>query len=237
MRPLSSCISLLLLAGSCFAVPKTHTIVLGKWRTVEIRTEATTGQPMSAQQVTQQTNAKQINAMQIKVRELIIDGRTREYITGATHEITDHIFVVRRAYRINDALPEETQKPQQWVWRLGGWISVDRQTTHIAQLNLPAFDGDISEASWYRDYAAYCGASDDGPKTYLMVSQLGKRKPILKKEYSGAACAVPRWERTPSRVAFVVAGEKTIFIVREHSADLQPDITPDTTESEEEGPQ
>jgi hypothetical protein len=238
MRPLSSCICLLLLAGSCFAVPKPHTIVLGKWRTVEIRTEAATGQPMKAQQViTQQTSAQQTNAKQIKIRELIIDGRTREYITGATHEITDHIFVVRRAYRINDALPEETQKPQQWVWRLGGWISVDRQTAHIAQLNLPAFDGDISEASWYRDYAAYCGASDDGSKAYLIVSQLGKRKTILKKEYSGAACAVPQWERTPSRVAFVVAGEKTIFIVREHSADLQPDITPDTTESEEEGPQ
>jgi hypothetical protein len=246
MRPLSSCISILLLAGCCFAVPKTHTIVLGKWRTVEIHTEAATGQPTKAQQVTsqqvitQQTNAQQINAQQtnarqIKVRELIIDGRTREYTTGATHEITDHIFVVRRAYRINDALPEETKK-SQWIWRLGGWISVDRQTAHVAQLNLPAFDGDISEASWYRDYAAYCGASDDGSKTYLIVSQLGKRKPILKKEYSGAACAVPQWERTPSRVAFLVAGEKTIFIVHEHSADLQPDITPDTTESEE-GPQ
>ena len=233
MRPLFSCISILLLAGSCFAVPKPHTIVLGKWRTVEIRTEAATGQPMNAQQV----NSQQIHTQQTKVRELIIDGRMREYTTGATHEITDRLFVVRRAFRINDALPEETRKPQQWVWRLGGWISVDRQTGHVAQLNLPAFDGEISEASWYRDYAAYCGASDDGSKTYLMVSQLGKRKPILKKEYSGAACAVPQWERTPSRVTFVVAGEKTIFIVREHSADLQPDITPDTTESEEEGPQ
>jgi hypothetical protein len=238
MRPLSSCISILLLAGSCFAVPKTHTIVLGKWRTVEIHTEATTVQPMSAQQVTaQQINAQQTNAKQIKVRELIIDGRTREYTTGATHEITDHIFVVRRAYRINDALPEETQKPQQWVWRLGGWISVDRQTAHVAQLNLPAFDGGISEASWYRDYAAYCGASDDGSKTYLVVSQLGKRKPILKKEYSGAACAVSQWERAPSRVTFAIAGEKTSFVVHEHSADLQTNITPDTTESEEEGPQ
>ena len=229
MRPISSCIGILLLAGSCFAVPKPHSVVLGKWRIVEIHTDASTGQPMNAQQV----NSQQIHTQQTKVRELIIDGRMREYTTGATHEITDRLFVVRRAFRINDALPEETRKPQQWVWRLGGWISVDRQTGHVAQLNLPAFDGETSEASWYRDYAAYCGASDDGFKTYLMVSQLGKRKPILKKEYSGAACAVPQWERAPSRVTFVAAGEKTSFIVREHSADLQPD----TTETEEESQQ
>ncbi len=156
---------------------------------------------------------------------MIIDGRTREYTTGATHEITDRLFVVRRAYRINDALPEETRKPLQWVWRLGGWISVDRQTGHVAQLNLPAFDGDTSEASWYRDYAAYCGASDDGSKTYLVVAQLGKRKPVLRKEVSGTSCAVPAWERTPSRVTFVAAGEKTSFVVHDHSADLQTDTT------------
>ena len=188
-----------------------HSVVLGQWRAVEIRTES---------------GEKQ----QLKVRELIIDGRTREYTTGLLHEVTDRLFVVRRAYRINDALPEE-KKPQQWIWRLDGWISVDRQTGHVAQLNLPSFDGDTSEASWYRDYAAYCGASDDGSKSYLMVSQLGRRKPILKKEYPGPACAVPKWERSPSRVTFTTAGEKTTFAVHAHSADLQPDT------AEEEGPQ
>lgn len=166
-----------------------------------------------------------------KVRELIIDGRTREYTTGAAHEVTDRVFVVRRAYRINDALPEE-KKPQQWVWRMDGWISVDRQTGHVAQLNLPAFDSDTSEASWYRDYAAYCGASDDGSKSYMVVTQVGKRKPILRKEYPGPACAAPIWDRSPSRVTFVSAGEKTSFVVHAHSADLESD-----TAEEEEGPQ
>ena len=166
----------------------------------------------------------------LKVRELIIDGRVREFIMGAAHEVTDRLFVVRRAYRINDALPEE-KKPQQWVWRLDGWISVDRQTGHVAQLNLPAFDGDTSEASWYRDYAAYCGASDDGAKNFMVVSQLGKRKPLLRKEYSGSACAAPKWERSPSRVTFTAAGEKTSFVVHAHSADLQPET------AEDEGPQ
>ena len=99
------------------------------------------------------------------------------------------------------------------------------------QLNLPAFDGDASEASWYRDYAAYCGSSDDGSKTYMVVSQMGKRKPILRKEYSGPACAAPKWERAPSRVTFVAAGEKSSFVVHAHGADLQADT------AEEEGPQ
>lgn len=211
MRPLCIFISFLLLPGSIFAAPRAHSVVLGQWRAVEVRTDS---------------GEKQ----QLKVRELIVDGRTREYTTGLLHEVTDRLFVVRRAYRINDALPEE-KKPQQWIWRLDGWISVDRQTGHVAQLNLPFFDGDTSEASWYRDYAAYCGASDDGSKSYLMVSQLGKRKPILKKEYPGAACAAPKWERSPGRVTFTTAGEKTTFVVRAHSADLQPDT------GEEEGPQ
>jgi len=204
-------IGVFLLTGSSFAAPKAHTVALGQWRTVEVRTEAGEKQPL-------------------RVRELVIDGRIREYTTGATHEVTDRLFVVRRAYRINDALPEE-KRPQQWVWRLDGWISVDRQTGHVAQLNLPAFDGDTSEASWYRDYAAYCGASDDGSKTYMVVSQLGKRKPLLRKEFTGPACAAPRWERSPSRVTFTAAGEKTSFAVHAHSADLQPET------AEEEGPQ
>ncbi len=178
---------------------------------MEVRSESGTAQPAT-------------------VRELLIDGRVREYLNGAPHEVTERLFVVRRAYRMNDALPEETKKPPQWVWRLGGWISVDRQTGHVAQLNLPAFDGEISEASWYRDYAAYCGISDDGSKTYMMVAQLGKRKPVLKKEISVASCAAPHWERTPSRVTFLVAGEKTTFAVRARGADLQPET------AEEEGP-
>ena len=65
MRPAFFCISILLLLGSSFAAPKAHTVVLGKWRAVEVRSDSG-------------------EAQQIKVRELIIDGRTREYTTGAS---------------------------------------------------------------------------------------------------------------------------------------------------------
>ena len=212
MRPVLIGFALLVLMGNSLAAPKAHTVILGKWRAVQVRSDSG-------------------EAQEIKVRELIVDGRLREYSTGQTHDVTDRLFVVRRAYRVNDSLPEETGKPPQWVWRLGGWISVDRQTGHVAQLSLPSFDGESSEASWYRDYAAYCGASDDGAKTYMIVSQLGRRKPVLKKEFSGPACPAPRWERAPSRVTFSAAGEKTSFLVHAHSADLQADA------AEEEGPE
>jgi hypothetical protein len=208
---LSTCL-VLLLSGGSLAAPRQHTVLLGRWRTVQVRSESGA-------------------AREAQIRPLVIDGRLREYTSGPAHEVTEQLFVIRRAYRMNDALPEETKNPPQWVWRLAGWISVDHQTGHVAQLNLPAFDGEISDASWYRDYAAYCGASDDGSKTYMMVAQLGKRKPMLKREMSAATCAAPRWERTPSRVTFVVAGEKTTFAVRGQGAGLQ------TENGEEEGPQ
>jgi hypothetical protein len=211
MRPALFC-SILLAFASGHAAPRQHTVALGRWRTVQVRAEGGTPQ-------------------ETKVRDLIIDGRSREYLTGPIHEVTERLFVVRRAYRMNDALPDDSAKSPQWVWRLGGWISIDRQTGHVAQLNLPAFDAESSAASWYRDYAAYCGASDDGVKTYMLVVQLGKRKPILKKEVA-SPCPAPHWDRSPSRVTFLVNGEKTTFAVRATGADLQPEPA-----TEEEGPQ
>jgi hypothetical protein len=211
VRPFCIFIIILLLSTSSLAAPKAHTVVLGQWRSVEVRTEAGLKQPL-------------------KVRELIIDGKAREHTTGALHEVTDRFFVVRRAIRLNDALPQDARNPQ-WIWQLDTWLSIDRQTGRVTALNLSAFNSDTSQASWYRDYAAYCGASDDGTKIYMVVSQLGRRKPLLRKEYAGPACAAPTWERSPSRVTFTAAGEKASFMVHAHSADLQPE-TP-----EEEGPQ
>jgi hypothetical protein len=103
-------------------------------------------------------------------------------------------------------------------------------TGHVAQLNMPAFDSETSEAGWYRDYAAYCGASDDGGKAYLVVWQLGKRKPLLRKEFTGASCVTPKWERSPSRVTFTAGGEKSSFVVHPRGADPQNEPT------DEEGP-
>jgi hypothetical protein len=201
----------LLLAVSALAAPRERTVVLGKWHTVKTPAEA--------------------GETEIRIRKLLVDGRMVEYTSGSPHDITDRLFVLRRAYRINDALPSLHETAPQWIWRLGGWISVDRITGRVAALNLPAFDAEVSLASWYRDYAAYCGTSEDGAKAYLVVWQVGKRKPILKQEFSGPGCPPPLWERTPSRVTFILAGEKPSFVIRSRGADPQPES------SEEEGPQ
>jgi hypothetical protein len=205
-------LALLSLLEVGFAAPRQHTVSLGKWRTVKISEAA--------------------GSQQVRIRQLIVDGRIREYTAGSPHDITDRLFVIRRAQRLNDSLPEESAQPPRWIWRLDGWISVDRQTGHITQLNLPAFDPELSQVNWYQDYAAYCGSSDDGSKAYMVVFQLGKRKPLLKKEFTGTTCPAPEWERIPSRVTFNVVGEKNSFVVRARGAGLQPDPN-----NEEEGPQ
>jgi hypothetical protein len=65
------------------------------------------------------------------------------------HEVTDRLFVIRRAYRLNDNLPPETGVPR-WQWQRGGWLMVDRVTGRVSQVALPEFDAFYSAASWYR---------------------------------------------------------------------------------------
>jgi hypothetical protein len=87
-----------------------------------------------------------------------------------------------------------------------------------------------SPATWYRDYVAYCGVSDDGKKTFAVVAQLNRRKPVLKKSLAAAipddaapdsACLAPVWQRAPMRVSFEPQGEpKETFAIRGHMADL-----------------
>jgi hypothetical protein len=172
------------------------------------------------------------HSIEIKVRPLIVNGKTKEFTTGDLHEVTDRFFVVRKAYRLNDWLPDD-EKPREhhWRWQRGAWLLVDRTTMHISQLNLPEFDAFYSGASWFRDYVAYCGISDDGDKLYAVVAQIGRRKPILKQKLgetkNGDApeseCAQPHWERNPIRVTFIPeGGQKQTFAVFGHAADAMP---------------
>jgi hypothetical protein len=148
--------------GECAAVSKPHVIAFGKW--ISAKWPNATGQ----------------KTLDLKVRPLFVDTRLKEYTTGTPHELTDRLFVVRRAFRVNDALPTENATAPRWQWQRGGWLLVDRLTGRVSQLNLPEFDPFYSTASWYRDYIAYCGVSEDGKKLYAVVAQVGRRKPILK---------------------------------------------------------
>jgi hypothetical protein len=172
----------------------------------------------------------------MNVRTLLVDGSPKEFTTGESHAVTDRIFVVRRAFRVNDNLPADQGKVPRWVWQRGGWLMVDRTTAHITQLNLPFFDPFYSQASWFRDYAAYCGVSVNGEKLYSVVMQLGSKKPVLRQEIGAVSqgddpdsnCTVPTWEKNPARVTFhPKVGQSSSFIVHGRSADVAPGSSED----------
>src|SRR5215471_9999844 len=115
------------------------------------------------------TSVKAGSGQQIKVRPIVVDGRVKDYSTGTAHQVTENLFVVRRVSRINNALPNESPKHPLWAWDLGGWISVSSTSGRITELKLPDFDPHSSDASWFQDYAAYCGASEDKSVRYMVV--------------------------------------------------------------------
>jgi hypothetical protein len=164
---------LLVQALSVSAASRTHVLTFGKWSTVTWSSDSV-GSSEGGRPLT------------LKVRPLLVDARVREFTFGPPHDVTDRLFVVRRAFRVNDSLPQESASPPHWQWQPGGWILVDRLTGHVSPLNLPEFDPFYSAASWYRDYVAYCGISDDG-KIYAMVGQITRRRPVLKKLLDGAS--------------------------------------------------
>lgn len=198
------------------AAAKVHVISFGKWTSV----------PWVAGSSTGSTNGDKVQTL--KMRALLVDGRVIEFVLGFPHDVTDRLFVVRRVFRLNDSLPDDSAS--HWQWQRGGWLLVDRTTGRVSPMNLPDFDAFYSSASWYRDYVAFCGVSDDGKMTYAVVAQIGRRKPVLKKALAAgiaedapadSACAAPMWQRGPVRVSFDAAGgEKQTFAIRGHVVDL-----------------
>jgi hypothetical protein len=210
-------IGLILLASTVLGAAKPHVINFGKWTMIKWC-----------------VGANEDKCLDLKVRALYVDGRAGESTLGPSHEITERLFVVRRAFRVNDTLPGDKAAAPGWVWQRGGWLLVDRKSGHISAIALPEFDPYYyySVASWYRDYAAYCGVSDDGKKLFAIVFQVGRRKPVLKKPLGDAGdddepdseCPSPVWERRPVRVTFEPdENQKSTYLVRGHAADLVSD--------------
>ena len=202
------------LPASAAAKPKTHVISFGKTTAVKLY-----------------LGPDEEKTQPIKVRALFVDAKLKEFVTGEVHEVTERLFVVRRAYRLNNNLPEDEAKAPNWVWERGGWLMVDRLTGRVAQLSFYEFDPFYSQASWFRDYAAYCGVSDSGDKLSAVVMQLGRRKPVLKKELGttnqgempDSECEPPTWEKKPTRVTFRPKhGEKQVFSIFGHAWDAAP---------------
>ncbi|MGH9562241.1 MAG: hypothetical protein ACRD3S_12380 [Terracidiphilus sp.] len=218
---------------------KAHNVVLGAAKKVPY---SKTGDPSGAAP----------GEDSLKIRALFVDGVLKEWTTGDAHDITDRSFVVRRAIRLNDALPDEKPvaagKPaaSQWVWQRGPWLLVDRATGHITALHLPDYDPGVSHVSWFRDYAAYCGLTASGKSLYAVVAQLAARKPVLAKKLAvfdaasqnanqvtsqaAPACTAPDWQREPLRVTFHAAGKDAV------SYDVVPGsavLVEDTSDEEE----
>jgi hypothetical protein len=177
---------------------KVHTVAIGSWRKVSFTPPAATA------------------ADSLRVRPLVIDGQVRDWTTGEIHEITGRTFVVRRAVKLNDALPDE--EGAHWLWVLGPWVLVDRASAHVTVLRLPDFDPAVSEVVWFRDYAAYCGVNSTAKHLYAVVAQLGVRRALVAKPISAwtvddhptPACAAATWQRTPLQVVFHPTGSDAL---------------------------
>ncbi len=149
---------------------------------------------------------------ELRVRPLVVDDKVKEWTTGEPHDITDRSFVVRRALRLNDALPGD--RAEHWIWQRGPWIMIDRANGHVLALKLPDYDPAVSNVVWFRDYAAYCGLNSGGKQLYAVVAQVAARKPVLSKKIApwtpGAsttpACMPATWQRDPLRVTFQQTG-------------------------------
>jgi hypothetical protein len=196
---------------------KTHSVVLGAVKHVPY---SKTGDPAGAA----------TGEDSLKIRALLVDGVLKEWTTGDAHDVTDRSFAVRRVIRINDALPsdhpESTDKPAEkpapapsrWVWQRGPWLLVDRTNGHVTALKLPDYDPGVSQVSWFRDYAAYCGVTASGKSLYAVVAQVEVRKPVLAKKLAAfdaenhpdPECAAPDWQRDPLRITFHPAGKDAV---------------------------
>ena len=221
--PRRTLLAFFLLCAPALAAPRQHTVAFGQWMSVKWF-----------------VGASEDKAQDIKIRALFVDSKLREFTLGDVHDITDHVFVVRRAYRVNDWLPDDPKSVPKWKWQRSGWLLVDRQSGRVSPLNLPDFDPFYSAVSWYRDFAAYCGISSDAERVYGMVVQIGRRRPIVRKEIGpthnsdmpDSECASPKWQKQPPRVTFEPAGGKPL-IFEIHGGAVEIPESPEPADAQE----
>jgi len=186
------------------ASAKIHTVTLGPVRKV----------PYTPPEATPDNKSEE--ATSLRVRPLFVDDKQKEWTVGELHDVTDRTFVVRRAFRINDSLPGEAAR---WTWQPGPWLMVDRTTGHVTALHLPAFDPQISEVVWFRDYAAYCGILTTVKGGLVaVVAEVGARKAVAQQKIGAwpqpdaphPVCSAAKWERTPMRATITPASGQPI---------------------------
>ena len=205
------------LAASAAPARKAHSVVLGAVRRVPYSKAGDPAGALAAES-------------DLKIRALLVDGALKEWTTGDPHDVTDRSFTVRRSIKLNDALPSDksvssdksNEKPapaaSRWVWQPGPWLLVDRVTGHFVALKLPDYDPGVSQVSWFRDYAAYCGVTASGKSLYAVVAQVAARKPVLARKLAAfdpenhpePVCGPAEWQREPLRITFHPAGRDAV---------------------------
>lgn len=188
------------------AKPRIHTVGLGTARRVPYTPAFST------------PDSKDDDSTTLKVRPLVVDDKLKEWTVGEIHNISDRTFAVRRVLHINDALPDDPG--ERWVWQPASWILVDRSTGHITALHLPDFDSAISNAVWFRDYAAYCGISSTAKSSSLVavIAEVSGRRAVAQRaigkwpqaDPAGPPCQTARWQRLPMRATLQPAGGDAI---------------------------
>ena len=74
---------MVLFSRAGLAAPKPHVVALGKWTSVKWPAGDDEGKPAD-----------------VKVRPLYVEGRTKEFTLGPTHEVTERTLVVQRMFRL-----------------------------------------------------------------------------------------------------------------------------------------
>jgi len=83
-----------LAAAASAEARKVHTVALGAVRRVPYSKAGDPAGALAAES-------------ELKIRALLVDGVLKEWTTGDAHDVTDRSFVVRRAIKLNDALPSD----------------------------------------------------------------------------------------------------------------------------------
>ena len=215
-------------SAQLLAAPKVHTVTLGPSRRAPyVPTDAT-------------PETKSDEASTLRVRALYVDDRQKEWTTGEIHDVTDRTFTVRRALRLNDALP--TDSAPRWVWEPGPWLMVDRVSGHVTALHLPDFDSVVSNVVWFRDYAAYCGTLTTAKGGLVaVVAQLGARRAVVTRQIGPwpqpnhfiPVCQPAKWQRLPVRVTLQpTAAEPMTFDVVGSASLIEENESPADSDSQ-----
>jgi hypothetical protein len=92
---------------------------------------------------------------------IVVDGRLREYTLGPPQEITDRLFVVRRAFRVNDSLAQDSASPAP-----GSGGPCYLTSRKLLYRNSPL----LFRRQLAPGLLAYCGVSDEGTKPHAVVA-------------------------------------------------------------------